>query len=68
MAKWIVDLGDQVEEITTGLQGTVIAVCSWLGEKERAITIQPRLLKDGVPVAYSTFNEAKVRMLSKGKV
>lgn len=51
-----VSVGDLVRHELSGLEGIVTAITSWL-EGCSIVTIQPKELKDGVPVDPSVFDE-----------
>jgi hypothetical protein len=63
----MIDLGDVARDLITGFEGVVIAKCNWLHGCTR-YTLQPRDLKDGMPVQSSTFDEPQLTLVQKGAV
>ncbi len=59
-----VELGDVVKHRISGLEGVVTAITSWL-EGCSLVQLQPRALKDGVPVDASAFDERTVTVLER---
>lgn len=55
-------LGDKVRDTITGLTGIVVCEARWLHGCRR-LTIQPQELKDGAPVAFSTFDELQLELV-----
>jgi hypothetical protein len=57
-----VELGDTVKHSLSGLEGVVTAITGWL-EGCSIVQVQPRELKDGVPVDVSAFDERLLTIL-----
>lgn len=57
-----INLGDEARDTISGLKGKVVAVTEWLYGCRR-ITIQPRELKDGVPVNSYTLDEGQTELI-----
>lgn len=63
-AKQHVELGDTVRDPITKLEGTVTAMTTWL-EGCVIVEVQPRELKDSLPVERSAFDERALDILRK---
>ncbi len=59
-----IDLGDIARDQITGFQGVVIGITKWLHGCER-MTIQPRELKDGLPIQPQSFDVPQLELISK---
>lgn len=57
-----VELGDTVEDKITGLRGVAFAHTIWSNGCSR-VSVQPRELKDGVPVNPTTIDEKDLRII-----
>ncbi len=64
--KELVALGDEVKDKLTGLEGVAIGWTVWTNGCSR-INIQPRTLKDGVPVISTTVDEKDCEILKRAK-
>lgn len=62
-----VDLGDVVRDVITGLSGVAIARTEWMNGCSR-VYVQPKELKDGVPVESTTFDESDLVIEVKSEV
>lgn len=62
-----VELGDTVEDKITGLAGVAIGRTEWMNGCSR-VCVQPKELKDGIPVESTTFDESDLRIVSRPEV
>jgi hypothetical protein len=65
MNKPAIALGDIARDTITGFTGVVFAETKFLHGCRR-LSLQPRELKDGVPVAGSTFDEPQLELVQRG--
>lgn len=60
-------LGDTARDVLTGFEGVVVAKSEWLNGCMR-MTIQPRGLKDGKPIAPEGFDIEQLELVEKADV
>ena len=58
----MIKLGDLAKDTITGFEGVVIAITEWLHGCRR-MTLQPKALKDGSPIASATFDEPQLELI-----
>ncbi|MCP4304697.1 MAG: hypothetical protein GY788_07440 [bacterium] len=59
-----IELGDEAKDRISGFSGIVVATTEWLHACRR-ITIQPKELKDGLPMDNHTFDEPQIELTRK---
>lgn len=57
-------LGDIVRDVISNLSGVAIARTEWMNGCSR-VTVQPKELKDGLPVESSTFDESDLQIVTR---
>lgn len=57
-----IQLGETARDTISGFEGVVIADTKWLHGCRR-LTLQPRALKDGQPIAAATFDEPQLELV-----
>jgi hypothetical protein len=63
----MINLGDKVKDVVTGLTGIAVAKTHYLQGCTR-IGVQPQELKDGKPVEASWFDEPQLEVVEAGVV
>jgi hypothetical protein len=63
----MVNLGDKVKDVVTGLTGIAVSKTHYLQGCAR-IAVQPQELKDGKPVEPSWFDEPQLEVIEVGAV
>jgi hypothetical protein len=63
----VVNLGDQVKDVVTGLTGIAVARTEWINKCVR-LCIQPQELKDGKPVDNYTVDEEQCEVVTPSAV
>jgi hypothetical protein len=63
----MVNLGDKVKDVVTGLTGIAVAKTHYLQGCAR-IGVQPQELKDGKPVEASWFDEPQLEVIEVGAI
>lgn len=59
-----IELGDTVKHQITGLEGVVVVITEW-SEGCSIVQLQPKELKDGVPVDQSAFDERSLTIVER---
>lgn len=59
-----IELGDTAKDSISGFTGVVVAVTEWLYNCKR-ITLQPKELKDGIPIDSHTFDSLQLILIEK---
>jgi hypothetical protein len=57
-----IELGDQCKDSITGFEGVAVCKIMWLNGCNR-VSIQPKGLKDGLPIEMQTFDWQQIRVL-----
>jgi len=62
-----VQLGDEVKDTITSLEGVVVAVTHWLNGCVRVV-VQPKEIKDGKPVDSTSFDVEQLVVTKRAKI
>jgi hypothetical protein len=63
----MVNLGDKVKDVVTGLTGIAVGRTQYLQGCTR-VAVQPQELKDGKPVEASWFDEPQLEIIEAGAI